>query len=296
MAQRTNGAAKRQTVNGQIELLRQTADSDRKEFFKLLPKALTDRSPTVRNTAVLLVTEHRLREAAPLVELLLYDNDQDVRYYAVECIGILQTGRKSSPPGLRRLLRDASSLVRVQAVETLGLLEDQRALPNIVRLLSDKDRIVRSYAASVVGTLGGFAYLKNIRRGLIRQKDELARVGLFEASFLLGEPKVVPEMLMLLQSSDYHVRCAVANTLEVMPLRTPEVQLAIAALASANRKPCGVADKTTIIRVLKALRAKLRRIRPGRSKSALSTYRGIGTPRVGSGRKAINHWLRELRG
>jgi len=30
--------------------------------------------------------------------------------------------------------------------------------------------------------------------------------------------------------------------------------------------------------------------------SALEKYRGIGTPGVGSGRKAINRWLREMRG
>ena len=37
-------------------------------------------------------------------------------------------------------------------------------------------------------------------------------------------------------------------------------------------------------------------IRPVRSMSALEKYRGIGTPGVGSGRKAINRWLREMRG
>jgi AbrB family looped-hinge helix DNA binding protein len=38
------------------------------------------------------------------------------------------------------------------------------------------------------------------------------------------------------------------------------------------------------------------RIRPVRSKSVFDKYRGIGTPGVGSGRKAINRWLREMRG
>jgi AbrB family looped-hinge helix DNA binding protein len=38
------------------------------------------------------------------------------------------------------------------------------------------------------------------------------------------------------------------------------------------------------------------RIRPVRSKSVLAKYRGIGTPGVGSGRKAINRWPREMRG
>jgi antitoxin PrlF len=33
-----------------------------------------------------------------------------------------------------------------------------------------------------------------------------------------------------------------------------------------------------------------------RKESVFEKYRGIGTPGIGSGRKAINKWLRELRG
>ncbi len=38
------------------------------------------------------------------------------------------------------------------------------------------------------------------------------------------------------------------------------------------------------------------RVRPVRKNSAFSKYRGIGNPEVGSGKKNINRWLRELRG
>jgi antitoxin PrlF len=38
------------------------------------------------------------------------------------------------------------------------------------------------------------------------------------------------------------------------------------------------------------------RVRSVRTKSAFSKYRGIGNPGLGSGRKAIGRWLRELRG
>jgi AbrB family looped-hinge helix DNA binding protein len=38
------------------------------------------------------------------------------------------------------------------------------------------------------------------------------------------------------------------------------------------------------------------RMRPLHKKSAFSKYRGIGTPGIGPGRKAINRWLREMRG
>lgn len=37
-------------------------------------------------------------------------------------------------------------------------------------------------------------------------------------------------------------------------------------------------------------------IRSVRSQSVFEKYRGIGNPRIGSGKKAINRWLREMRG
>ena len=38
------------------------------------------------------------------------------------------------------------------------------------------------------------------------------------------------------------------------------------------------------------------RVVPIRSESPFAHYRGIGNPQIGSGRKAIVKWLRELRG
>jgi len=38
------------------------------------------------------------------------------------------------------------------------------------------------------------------------------------------------------------------------------------------------------------------RVRPIRSQSTFSKYRGIGNPGIGRGRKGIARWLRELRG
>ena len=38
------------------------------------------------------------------------------------------------------------------------------------------------------------------------------------------------------------------------------------------------------------------RVRPVRSQSAFSKYRGIGNPGIGSGRKNISRWLREMGG
>jgi len=38
------------------------------------------------------------------------------------------------------------------------------------------------------------------------------------------------------------------------------------------------------------------RVRPVRSKSPFAKYRGIGNQSIGSGKKAINRWIRLMRG
>ena len=38
------------------------------------------------------------------------------------------------------------------------------------------------------------------------------------------------------------------------------------------------------------------RVRPVRSETTFSKYRGIGNPGIGPGRKGIARWLREMRG
>lgn len=38
------------------------------------------------------------------------------------------------------------------------------------------------------------------------------------------------------------------------------------------------------------------RVRPVRTVSPFAKYQGIGNPGIGSGRKAINRWIRKMRG
>jgi AbrB family looped-hinge helix DNA binding protein len=38
------------------------------------------------------------------------------------------------------------------------------------------------------------------------------------------------------------------------------------------------------------------RVRPVRSRSSFTKYRGIGNAGIGSGKKAINRWVRQIRG
>jgi HEAT repeat protein len=242
------------TLGNKLEVLKRTARSDLPVFCGMLKQALADRSPSVRSQAVLLVTEHRLTGALPLVVELLEDRNSEVRYDAAECVGLIQKDTGIKYPTLRSLLSDGSYLVRAQAAESLALIGDNGALPDIARLLSDRDPMVRSYAAGAIADLNGTAYAKHIERALTKEKQEQARVGLLEAAFLFGRRDALEELLGLLRSRDYHVRCSAANSLEFLPLKRAERARAAEALNKAARSPLAFADASAMKRVLKRIR------------------------------------------
>lgn len=241
------------TVASRVDLLKRLASTDLDAFRRTLPQALADSSPAVRGQAITLVTEYELTDALPQVLALLRDKSDEVRYDAAQCVGSLRKGSSIAYKDLRSLLSSRNALVRTQAVESLALIGDKDALPRIARLLSDPDPIVRSFAATAIADMKGTTYAKHIDRALRKEKQEIARVGLLEAAFWFGRRKAVNELLGLLSSRDYHVRCSAANALEFLPLKRSERILAVAALTKAARKPLALADASTVKRVLRRM-------------------------------------------
>ena len=254
----TNGplgrAATAGTVVDRAEALKRAASTDLPKFQRELLRSIADRSPSVRGQAVLLVSEHGLVDALPLVLPLLRDSNAEVRYNAAECVGLLQINTGQVYATLRALLSDKERLVRIQAAESLALIGDRGALPKLAQLLSDRDSVVRSYAATAIADLNGSAYARDVEKALRAEKEELARVGLLEASYRFGRREVLGELLSLLRSDDYHVRCAVANALEFLAVRRSERTLVFSALKRAARAPLAFADGSSAKRVLRQLK------------------------------------------
>ena len=57
-----------------------------------------------------------------------------------------------------------------------------------------------------------------------------------------------------MSSADYHVRCAVANAIEGMSLSGRALDDAMKALALARESPLGIADRSTVERVMDRLK------------------------------------------
>jgi HEAT repeat protein len=245
----------RRIVENRLQILAGfTSSKKTAAVFDVLSKAMRDRSPMVRSKAIEIVAERGTAEIVPMVEELLTDKNEQVRIDAVNCLASFTERSTRSREKLRVLLKDGSFLVRIQTLEALVRLRDRVGLPNIADLLSDKNPLVRAYSARSIAAFKGASYVPAIEAALRLEKKNSARAGFMEALLLLGKKEVLGAFLQLLHSSDYRVRCAVANALEDMPLDQFQAEAAINALSQARLHALGVADKSSITRILGKLR------------------------------------------
>jgi HEAT repeat protein len=217
---------------------------------------LADRSPRVRSAALDVVKKEDLRELDQQVVMSLSDRNSSVRYSAVECLGSLHKEESVVASWLYPLLEDASFLVRIATLESLDQIGDNNALPMIATKLHDENALVRAYAAGAIGQLDGKNYVTEIERALETETDDNARVGFADALFLMGDERQFSELLKLLSSSDYRVRCASANALSAAELNPAQVQSAIEAVSHAALNALFRADRLTMERVRKELRLR----------------------------------------
>jgi HEAT repeat protein len=215
---------------------------------------LADRSPRVRSAALDVVKDEGLRELEQQVMMSLSDKSSSVRYSAAECLGSLHEEESIAASWLYPLLEDPSFLVRIATLESLDQIGDKSALPLIATKLHDDNALVRAYAAGAIAQLDGKRYVAEIKRILETETDDNARVGFADALFLMGDQSQFLELLKLLSSSDYRVRCASANALSAAELTPAQVRSALEAVTDAARNALFRADKLTMERVEKELR------------------------------------------
>jgi HEAT repeat protein len=176
------------------------------------------------------------------------------RYVAAEALGDLPCGRRSAPPELIRATSDPDGLVRICAVEALGYIGDPASYTAARASLKDPSAIVRSYAAVSAVLLGGPKARSAIVNAAGRERSARARVGLAEARFLLGDRAAVADVVYLLRSRQYRVRCAAANTLADLPLTRSERAEALRALGAALAVESTKAARSTIVAARRDLR------------------------------------------
>ncbi|MBX7220403.1 MAG: HEAT repeat domain-containing protein [Blastocatellia bacterium] len=223
------------------------------QWYDLALAKLTDRSSTVRAAACELLGEYGNPDArAPLLQLVS-DKDAWVRTLAIESLGTIWPDEPVCPPELLERLDDPDDLVRLLLTETLGIIGDPATLPALWQLIGDNCPVVRRYAASVIGELEDETACARLETALKQETSDMAQVGFYEALYRLGKTHVLPDLLALLNSRDYRVRCATANTLGAIANETETRQQIIQAVECAAQIEPTVAAKSTFVAVLQQL-------------------------------------------
>lgn len=243
-------------VQGRVEHLRQTAASGRNEAAPLISRALQDRSPKVRATAVELIATHKDTSFLNSIHHLLSDPSDLVRSEAIDALGVLEEGSRKHYKVLISCLRDEKPLVRISALETLALLQDVNSIPEIKARLKDSDSLVRAYAAIALAELRSATSGSAISNVLQRENDETAAAGFLVALHLLGDRTRFSQLISLLSSRQYRVRCFVANWLPRLKLGASELAAAKAKVEQAAAHPLGLADASTMSSVREQLHTK----------------------------------------
>jgi HEAT repeat protein len=235
-----------------VAALEALAKIDHPGVLDTMIRALSDKNPTVRVTAVESLGTLNYEQSVPQLIDRLADSNSEVRMRAAESLGMLMSGG-SSPSALIKRLQDSDRLVRIAVAETLGAIGDQKALPALRQALRDASPLVRSYVSESIGRLGGKRDIAGLETALEKETSETAKVGFYYGLYLLGQHAMLQELLKLLQSTDYRVRCATANTLSQIPGDESEREVILRSLRKALRQEPTVAARSSI-------RSSLRRL------------------------------------
>jgi HEAT repeat protein len=221
-------------------------------------EALSDRSPAVRATAAKQLGNLRDDAAVSVLTAVLTDRSYEVRMAAVKSLSKLLKGNKALPEILR-LLTDRDELVRIETAEALARIGDRTALPFLWTALRDKSPLVRSYVAAAIGELGRRRDITALESEIEREVSDTVKVGILGALLMRGRKSAPGKLLALLESRDYRVRCATANTLSEIDASSETQRVVLASLQKALVQEPTVAARSSIRSSIRAIQRSSRK-------------------------------------
>lgn len=140
---------------------------------------------------------------------LIADPDEEVRYWAIERIGTVET--RETVNLLVRALADPAELVRVQCLEELSCRGDltQADAVAIRPYLDDESELVRRYAVAALAAAGDRSIMPLLRERLEGASTAEQSSYCF-ALAALGDASYLDRALELLGAECYQTRCSVA--------------------------------------------------------------------------------------
>jgi HEAT repeat protein len=196
-------------------------------------------------------SRRHLRTGGVLLQKL-QTGPSEARVKAIFELGQLKAGTRRSPTMLIQALKDRDELVRIETAIALMAIGDRRALPALRKALRDRSGLVRSYVAEAIGKLGTARDVAMIKRELGTERSARARIGYYSALYRFNPYDSISGLLALLENGDYRVRCASANTLGRVVMRSDE-RIALDGLRSALRREKTVAARSSERAAIRAI-------------------------------------------
>jgi HEAT repeat protein len=209
-----------------------------------------------RATALRRLEELGRAELAPFLLPLIRNRRLRLQSDAAVALGTLLAEAGRAPRTLRRLVRDPYWVTRIDALEALESIDVLRALPLIRSCLKDPHPIVRSYCAIILARTGWPHLAPALRKALLQEDSDYARVGLLGGLFELGDADALDPLLAMLEASPYSLRCAALNTLEELEFSDEQKSRVLAALRQLQACEPTRAVQSTLVRVLDGLQGR----------------------------------------
>lgn len=150
-----------------------------------------------------------LRALQPLVQSLIMDPDDDVRWKSARALGKL--GDPAGVHALIEALKDGSWTVRGHAAHALGRIGDETAFDALAEVLNDDDWHVRKYAATAIGKTGGEKAIPLLLK-VLNDNDADVSWKAIVALENIGEASVEP-LIDIFKNGDWHIRGRAAEAL-----------------------------------------------------------------------------------
>jgi HEAT repeat protein len=146
--------------------------------------ALTDKSPTVRQTALLSLRFLGETHAVPTLQKALNDPDETVRATAANNLAFFHN--PASAQALVDATKDVSPVVRRNAYAALGQMQDASNAPALLVGIKDSDPWVRANAAQALGLVHYKDAVPALKE-LLKDPESVARVAAAQGLAYLGD-------------------------------------------------------------------------------------------------------------
>jgi HEAT repeat protein len=150
------------------------------------------------------------RSALPWLHEALKNPSPVIRANAARTLGQLKSAASVSP--LLERLEDEDAGTRAGAAEALGLIGDKSALEPLILKIGDFVEKVHESAAEAIVRFGSAATIP-LLNSLSRERNKFALRLLLKCLGRIGDPKVVPALIVSLRSSYFIVRQAAVSAL-----------------------------------------------------------------------------------